>query len=126
YGAIDYRSAVARLKMETGDVQTARDLLAECIEFNKAKLRVAPSDPETLYRLAAAEASFGDSTASRRDLRAAIKAGWIEHRSSRLDPRFDNVRQTPEFQTILSDLAKHVADLGARPSAKLATNTQEK
>src|SRR5205814_2871710 len=34
YGAIDYRSAVARLKMETGDVQTARDLLAECIEFN--------------------------------------------------------------------------------------------
>ena len=88
YEQIDYRSAVARLKLEAGDAEAARTLLGECIQFEKAKLRLAPNDPETLYRLAADEATVGDTAASLRDLRASIKAGWIDHRSPRLDPPF--------------------------------------
>jgi hypothetical protein len=83
----------------------------------------APDDAETLYQLSAAEAMLGQTEASLNDLSAAINAGWIDYRSTKLDPRFDAVSASSKFRTILSELAANVASLGRHSSAaSLATN----
>ena len=123
YGAVDYRSALARLKIESGDKLEARRLLFEVFDAAKRKLASAPHDAEALYRLSAAEAMLGRTEASLKDLRAAIRDGWIDYRSTQLDPRFDTVSARLEFRTILSGLAAHVASLGRHSSAaSVATN----
>jgi serine/threonine protein kinase/tetratricopeptide (TPR) repeat protein len=116
-GAVDYRSALARLKLEAKDRTGADALLRDSITAQKSRLKFAPNDMMALYNLAAAEAMIGDATASLRDVKSAIESGWIDYRSTQLDPRFDAVRASPEFQRLLSDLATHVAELGRQSPA---------
>ncbi|HCX31457.1 MAG TPA: hypothetical protein DHU55_17065 [Blastocatellia bacterium] len=122
-GAVDYRSARARIKIESGDEVGARALLLDVLTTAKQKLFSAPNDAETLYRLSAVEAMLDKPADSLKDLRTAINAGWIDYRSTRLDPRFDAVSTIPEFQTILSELAAHVARLGRQSPAVLTAAT---
>ena len=117
YGAISSASALARLKIATGDLQAANQLLNECFTIDQAELVKAPRNPEVLYRLAADEAIRGNAISALTDLQASIAAGWIDYRSPRLDPRFDRIAGTPEFQKILSELAAHVATLTRQPLA---------
>ncbi len=124
YGAVDYRSASARLKIESGKNLEARRLLLEVSDAAKRKLASAADDPETLYRLAAAEAMLGQTEASLKHLRAAIADGWIDYRSTQLDPRFDSISARLEFRTILSGLAAHVASLGRQSSAASSVTNQ--
>jgi hypothetical protein len=111
YGAIDYRSAIARIGIESGDAGGTA-LIAKCRQDCKMRLIEAPSDAETLYRLSAIESMAGNKAESLRFLRMAIRAGWIDHRSPRLDPRFDAISPAPEFQAILSELADNTAQHG--------------
>ena len=117
YGAVDYHSAIARLKIQAGDESQARGVLLEVKSAAKRKLAAAPFDPQILYRLSAAEAMLDQTEDSLRDFKTAIDAGWIDYRSPRLDPRFDSISQSPSFNTILSDLAATVARLGRQSSA---------
>jgi tetratricopeptide (TPR) repeat protein/tRNA A-37 threonylcarbamoyl transferase component Bud32 len=116
-GAVDNRSAMARLKIESGDKLGARALLADVSAAAKQKLRSAPTDAETLYRLSAVEAMLGETSNCLKDLRAAIAAGWIDYRSARLDPRFDAVAEIPEFRNTLSELAASATKLGRQSPA---------
>jgi serine/threonine protein kinase/tetratricopeptide (TPR) repeat protein len=125
YGAVDYRSAIARVKIESGKNSEARRLLLEVSDAAKWKLASAADDPETLYRLSAAEAMLGQTEASLNHLRAAIKEGWIDYRSTQLDPRFDSIRARLEFRTILSELAAYVASLGRHSSAVPSATSQK-
>jgi hypothetical protein len=111
YGAITNASALARLKIINGDLRSANQLLTECIASDQAKLAKSPRHPEILYRLAAEEATRGNTVTSLTYLQASITAGWLDYRSTRLDPRFDALAETPEFQKILSALAARVASL---------------
>ncbi len=111
YGALTNASALARLQMIRGDIRSANRLLDECIANDQAKLAKTPRHPEVLYRLSAEEATRGDTVKSLTYLRASITAGWCDYRSPRLDPRFDAVANTPEFQKILSSLAAEVNSL---------------
>jgi serine/threonine protein kinase/tetratricopeptide (TPR) repeat protein len=122
--AVDYRSAVARLKLEKKEPAAARSLLTECILSQQSRLKFAPNDMLALYNLAAAEAMLGEVVSCLRDLQSAIDSGWIDYRSTQLDPRFDAVRESPEFKRLLSGLAMHVADLGRQSPAatKVVTN----
>jgi tetratricopeptide (TPR) repeat protein len=113
YGALDYRSALARVKLAQGDRRGADDLLAQIIASAKDQLQSAPADAQILYRLAAAEAMRKDTHNALADLKRAIVAGWLDHRSPQLDPRFDNIAQTAEFGAALSELAARVA--GVKP-----------
>jgi hypothetical protein len=99
------------LRIDSRDQIGARELLQQSATTAKSQLLAAPDDAATRYRLAAAEASLGETASCLRDLRAAIDAGWIDYRSARLDPRFDQVSGTREFQNILSELAAHAAML---------------
>ena len=111
YGAISSASALARLKLAVGDQASAKQLISESLATDEAQLAISPRNAEALYRLAADEAVRGDLTLSLRHLRESIAAGWLDYRSTRLDPRFDQVADNPEFQSLLSELATRVAAL---------------
>jgi serine/threonine protein kinase/tetratricopeptide (TPR) repeat protein len=111
YGAISSASALGRLKFAAADLGAANQLLSECLASDQAQLRVSPHNAEVLYRLAADEAMQGNDAASLQFLHDSIAAGWLDYRSTRLDPRFDQVAATPKFQKLLSELAAHVAEL---------------
>ena len=121
YGAISTMSALARLKMINSHPQEAGQLIKQCIASDQTELEKSPRHPEVLYRLAADEAIRGNAALSLTYLRTSIGAGYIDYRSTRLDPRFDAVAATPAFQQILSELAAHVAALG-RPSPAVSAN----
>src|SRR5438132_4693531 len=122
-GAVDFRSAKARIRIEFGDEVGVRALLLDVLTVTKQKLVLAPNDAETLYRLSAVEAMLDQSVDSLKDLKRAINAGWIDYRSPRLDPRFDALSAIPEFQTILSELATRVPRLGRQSPAVLTAAT---
>ena len=111
YGAISSASALARLRIAAGNLKSAKQLLEECRRTDMSELAKGPRNPETLYRLAADEAVAGDTPLALTYLQASIAAGWIDYRSAQLDPRFDSISNTPEFQKILSELIAHVATL---------------
>jgi hypothetical protein len=87
------------------------NLLRDCLVSQKSRLSFAPNDKTALYGLAAVEAMLGQSEASLKDLRSAIDSGWIDYRATELDPRFDAIRELPEFKKIISELANHIAEL---------------
>lgn len=111
YGAMSGMSALAKIKMAVGNDKGAAELIEKCIADDQAELVGSPRHPEVLYRLAAAEAIKGDTTSALTHLRESIAAGYIDYRSMRMDPRFDAVAGTSEFQQITSNLATHVAEL---------------
>jgi serine/threonine protein kinase/Tfp pilus assembly protein PilF len=119
YGAISSMSALARIKMAIDEKQAATELIEKCTAINKAELTNSPKHAETLYRLAAVEAIKGDTASALTHLQESIAAGYIDYRSMRMDPRFDALSDTSEFQQILSNLAAHVAEL--RHRAQLIT-----
>ena len=121
YGAVDYDAALARLKQESGDIKSGRVLLQQSIERTQQRLAKAPQNGQLLYCLAAAEALAGDTKASLKDLQFSINSGWIDYKSLQLDPRFDQVSGTSEFQNILSELTARVATLGRRSPAVFAS-----
>jgi serine/threonine protein kinase/tetratricopeptide (TPR) repeat protein len=114
YGAISSMSGLARLKMVMGDYRAATELLQKCIAADQTQLISSPKHPEILYRLAAAEAIKGDQASALAYLQASIAAGYIDYRSIQMDPRFDAVAKSPEFQQIVSKLAAYVAELRHR------------
>jgi tetratricopeptide (TPR) repeat protein len=118
YGAISSTSALAWLKLAAGEVASANQLVNECFARDKAELANSPHNPEVLYRLAATAAMRGDVTAALNYLRSSVAAGWLDYRSTRLDPRFDRISETPDFQKILFDVATHVTTLGRQSPAE--------
>jgi tetratricopeptide (TPR) repeat protein/tRNA A-37 threonylcarbamoyl transferase component Bud32/TolB-like protein len=123
YGAVSSMSALARLKLETGDRNTAMELLENCIANDQSELMKSPRHPEVLYRLAADEAIKGDAVSALAYLRQSVAAGFIDYRCMRIDPRFDGLISNPEFQKITFKLSAHVAALRQRAkTTNLETN----
>jgi serine/threonine protein kinase/tetratricopeptide (TPR) repeat protein len=111
FGALDYESALGRLRLETGDKKTARAILEETLKRESAGFEAAPNHPEILYRIAAINACLGRTTVALDRLDAALSAGWIDYRSLSLDPRFDSIRSEKRFQQILDSIVANVAEL---------------
>ena len=123
-GAVDFASALARLRIEGGERAAAEALVTRRINFEQAHLADAPEDAESLYRLAAAQAVMGDEDASLLSLRNAADAGWLDYRSAQRDPRFDAVAATPGFQKIIAQMANRVAYLRERLSPASGTQAR--
>ena len=122
YGSVNYLSALARIKVEHGDIEAARGLADKCSRAISAN---QTQDSETLYTLAGTEAVNGRSETSLTFLRSAINNGWMDHRLMSLDPRFDNVRTMPAFEKLLNDLTTKVSDLRRQwPPVQLASKEQ--
>ena len=97
--------------MENGHHEAAMELLGRCIAIDQRELTNSPKHPEVLYRLAADEAIKGDQISALAYLQKSVASGFTDYRSMRMDPRFDTVAGTAEFQQITSNLAIHVAEL---------------
>jgi TolB-like protein/tetratricopeptide (TPR) repeat protein len=109
FGAMSYVSALGRIRQLTGDVAGGQSLLQESLARELASANA--KNPETLYRIAALEASLGERDAAIKYLQAAVAAGWIDFRSPRIDPRFDPLSDDRRFHNILSALTEKVSEL---------------
>jgi serine/threonine protein kinase/Tfp pilus assembly protein PilF len=113
WGAMTYRSALGRIKQELGDNEKAKTLLTECLTHESQAAAREPENPEAAYRLAAVEASLYMTEAAFYHLRNAIALGWIDYRSLNWDPRFDALRSSSDFQTIINTISAKVAEMRA-------------
>jgi tetratricopeptide (TPR) repeat protein/tRNA A-37 threonylcarbamoyl transferase component Bud32/TolB-like protein len=109
-GAVSYRSALARLRMDR-DPHGAQGMLQEALQQELALSKVSPHDAETLYRLSAITSSLGATDDAIQYLRQAFAAGVIDYRSLALDPRFDALRTDPQYDEIFRAMVTHVASL---------------
>jgi tetratricopeptide (TPR) repeat protein len=110
YGAVSYKSALGRMRIEA-EPAAGRKLLLEARRAELQLLETATEHPASSYRLAAIEASLGAVDSALDYLRTAVEAGWIDYRSTNLDPRFDSIRNNPRFQKYFSGMAARVAYL---------------
>jgi serine/threonine protein kinase len=108
YGAVSYQSTLGRLRLAAGDETNGTRILQAALSRELEILKSAPDHPEVLYRVAAIESSLDQTQSALYHLRAAAHAGWIDYRSTELDPRFDALRRLQEYQEIISSTAARV------------------
>ena len=123
YGAVDYRSALGRIYMET-DAAKARALLEEVSQAEAQVLKQAPESSGALYRSAAIEAILGRRTLAIEHLRRAFTAGWTDYRSIEADPRFDSLRNEESYSELLKAMKTRVASLRLAATAMLREPSQ--
>lgn len=111
FGAISFPTALAAIHLSRGDVEAASALLEAAHSRLERRLAVFPGHRNALYELAAVEAMQSNKDMAFQKLRAAIDAGWVDYRSTAIDPRFDALRGDPRFQTLVDEIASHVAHL---------------
>jgi tetratricopeptide (TPR) repeat protein/TolB-like protein len=124
YGAVSYQSALGWLRLARGEKKAGRETLDLALKHEFDALATAPHHPETLYRIAAIEATLGSRKAALDHLREATNEGWIDFRSLALDPRFDRLRPELAFKQISEAMKARVASL--RQAAPLAEVAKEK
>jgi tetratricopeptide (TPR) repeat protein len=113
YGAVTFQSALGRIRQAqaSGQDEDARTLLQAALTKESATLARQPSNPDAAYRVAAIEASLNFIDPALQHVRQAIVEGWLDYRSLQKDPRFDTVRNHPEFDALVDGLSARVAEL---------------
>lgn len=104
YGAINPSSALAYLAMQTGAIEQARSFAQEALALDREIMAQYPKNPRLLHDMAATHAILGDADQALSFLSDAVAAGWIEARSTRMDPRFSAIADDPRFKRLISDL----------------------
>jgi hypothetical protein len=110
YGAVSYQSAIGRLELAEGN-EKGRSVLLEAKANEGEEATASSPDPDALYRLAAIEASLGESEMALAHLRTASDMGWIDYRSLALDPRFDGVRGLAGYKQVIDEMTARVVSL---------------
>lgn len=124
FGAVRIESALATIRQQLGDSNGMQKWLAIAETKDKNDLTDSPANPRLLYNLAASAAIRGKSDESLNYLKQAIANGWVEHRSTRLDPRFESFRNQSVFQQLLqtTDPAHGLTD--AFPPKKIPNSSR--
>jgi hypothetical protein len=112
-GAVRFLSAIAFIHEQMG-VSDGQDLLSDALALDQKEVSAAPGNPARLYSLAADYAALDQPTAAIITLEKAIEAGWIDFRSTTLDPRFDAIRATPGFQRATAQLHQSISEMAER------------
>ena len=100
YGGISYLSALGYLRFHAGDTAEANSFLEEA-----SALHLKDSEgPQAIYDLAAIRAIQGRKDDAMKLLERAVRSGWMDQRATRLDPRFESLREETRFQDLLSEL----------------------
>jgi tetratricopeptide (TPR) repeat protein len=110
YGAVSYASALGRLSLESEPLK-GRELLERALAVERDAIDAGSENPAVFYRVAAIEASLGRTETALAHLQAAVAAGWLDHRSLKIDPRFDTVREEALFQELLDAMSQRAASL---------------
>jgi tetratricopeptide (TPR) repeat protein/predicted Ser/Thr protein kinase len=110
---LSYVSTLARLKMEH-DPAAGTELLERARSTEIALLENGDENPETVYRLAAIEATLGEKERALQYLARAVEEGSSDYRILTLDPRFDSIRALPAFRTLSANMKERVAQMRER------------
>ena len=118
--AIRFLCAVGFIRRQAGDESGGKTLLEEARNLDLQDLQTAPDNPTFLYSLAADYAALGQEEEAVRQLQKAVRAGWIDYRFLSVDPRFDSIREIPQFKEIFLQLTKKVKTMEANTAGRLA------
>jgi tetratricopeptide (TPR) repeat protein len=110
-GSVRFLSAIGFILHNSGVEPQGTNLLEEALAIDQYEISMIAENPERLYSLAANHSALGNHDSAFASLDKAITAGWIDYRSIELDPRFDSIRGTKQFQEILSRLKDKVKTL---------------
>jgi serine/threonine protein kinase/tetratricopeptide (TPR) repeat protein len=119
-GSIRFLSALGFIDEFTGHTSDGRALLREARALDLKELDIAPGNPRLLYSLAAGTAALGEKDEALRILQKAVEAGWIDHRSLSLDPRFDSIRDAQQYKEIFLHLTDKLRSMNATAAGRVA------
>ncbi len=100
-GSINPASALAFLARQVGSNERARQLAEEALNEDRALLAKYPHNARLLHDIAATCSVMGDTERAFSYLKEAIDAGWVEYRSTEIDPRFAALATLPRFTEML-------------------------
>jgi serine/threonine protein kinase/tetratricopeptide (TPR) repeat protein len=109
YGNVSYVSALGRLRTDAS-AENAPALRAELVKAKEGATR-SPDNASLLYTFAAIESVLAEKEAALSHLAEAIDRGYLDYRSARLDPRFDNISQDDRFRQAVEAAQQRVAEL---------------
>jgi len=121
YGCISHLSALGESIRRLGNVTEANQLFHEDLQAQQRAMANSPENRELHYSMAASLALLGDVPAAVTNLKQAVSGGWLDYRSLALDPRFDSLRNAPEFQETLRSLTTSVERLKQPRPVAMAT-----
>lgn len=144
-----YATALQRLNLEARRPRSASNAAQPAdasLPANDASLREAfdsliqlrmahPKSPELLYNVACALATADRHDEALVTLKAAVTAGWFDHRHTTRDPDLDSVRDREDFKALLNEM-KSVkldvqpargfrSDVGWQPNGEPSTNSEQ-
>ena len=105
YGAVNPASALAYLAEQAGLREKAQAFADEALKMDRKLLVEDPDNFRVLHDLAGTYAVLGDAEQTLTCLQEAISKGWIEVRSTRMDPRFSALVGVPRFEELLGTAA---------------------
>jgi serine/threonine protein kinase/tetratricopeptide (TPR) repeat protein len=124
HGEISYESVLGCVSQALGDVAGGRTILERARVAELEALKKAPKSPAILYRLAAIDACLGEIGDALKEIDLAVRNGWLDYRTLRIDPRFDTLAHNPHFQEMIANLARKVTLLTRQtdPPTKVVLN----
>jgi TolB-like protein/Tfp pilus assembly protein PilF len=100
--------------LEEGHVERGEALLDLSAGIRQRRIDEGNDEFYPRYDLALINAIRGNHDASRRWLREAVEAGWLDYRLAQKDPWFQGLHDDAEFREILNDVSRRVAAMRAR------------
>ena len=80
------------------------EMKEEALKAIKRSLEIDPDDGLFLYNISCAYARMGDKKQALRHLKKAIKSGWRVREWAQADPDLANIRDEPEFQSLVKQM----------------------
>ena len=109
-GRISYFSSISHLSA-LGFLDYCRSNIAEGEKQLNEAVKLHPNNaegPQGIYDLAAIRAVQNRREDALSLLQQSIASGWMDYRATLLDPRFQNLRDEPQFQKMIEKLKAHV------------------
>jgi hypothetical protein len=125
-GAVRFISALGYMQsLSPVRALQGKALLEEARTLDKRELSKAGENAWLWYDLAANNAALGDSDAAIESLGKATALGWIDYRSTMLDPRFDSLRGNQAFEDLLAALKSKIETMRRNTSHLKSASTHD-
>jgi tetratricopeptide (TPR) repeat protein len=125
-GAVRFISALGYIQtLSPARASQGKALLEEARSLDKQELTKAGENAWLWYDLAANNAASGDIDAAIESLGKATELGWIDYRSTMLDPRFDSLSGNQAFEDLLTALRNKMETMRKNTSHLKSASTHE-